>query len=1118
MSGPPPDGTQPAGASRRAFGTRPRSRLVVVASALISALFAAVRLTRHAAERRRTEDALSSSRDQLETILQGVADAITVQDPDGRIVYANDAAARLVGHSTAAELLAAPRTPFVERYEVLDIDGRPIPREQLPGRRALAGELVGETVVRFRLRESGEERWSAVKATPIFDASGKVQFAVNIFSDISERRREDERRRFLTDAGAALASSLDYTETLGRLAHLAVPALADFCVVFALEDGQIRRLQAIHGDPAKQPLLDELRRFSIDRDSGAPIARVLRSGIAELTASVEDTDVRGISGDSDHHAALSALAPRSMITAPLVARGSVFGGISMVMAESGRRYGPDDLTLVEDLARRASVAVDSARLFAEARAAQEQAHQRAEQLSLLAAAARVFAGASPHYPDVLDVIAREVTRTTGDGCIIRLLSEPSRALTPVAVSHPNPEAEKLARSIVVEEAGGAVGRLPREVQEHGVPLLLHAGEGLEGAITPTFLPYVERFGVQSLLVLPLMAQNRVIGVMSVSRERPRPPLTADDARFLDDLAGRAALAIDNALLYAAEARARERAEATAGRITRLQAVTAALAEALTPDQVAEVVVQQGRATLGAHAGGIVLLTPDGAHLEILTAFGYPDNILEQYRRYPVTDPLPAGEAVRSRRPVWLMSRTQIVEQSPRLRPVAEQIDSNAIAALPLIAGPRVIGAMLLSFDREGAISEDDQAFLLALARQCAQALERARLFVAEHDARAEAEAANNAKDEFLSTLSHELRTPLTSMLGWSRLLRSRRLDPSAVAEGLETIERNARQQAGLIEDLLDVSRIITGKLRLDIEPVDLPALLYSAVESARPAAEARRVAVSFSAAAGVTMVEGDSARLRQVFDNLLSNAIKFTPEDGEVEVHLAPEGRDACVTVRDTGAGIAPEFLPHIFERFRQADASSTRVYGGLGLGLSIVKYIVDQHAGSIRVVSEGEGKGATFTVSLPVRGSALDVDVRGMLQHGSEGDGTLLAGVLVLVVEDDADTRNVLTATLAGYGAEVITAGSTPEARNLLARERPDVILSDIAMPGDDGYALIAAVRGMKGETARVPAIAVTAYAGTEHRDRLLAAGFDLYVAKPVEPADLVAAVARLAGRVGHV
>ena len=388
----------------------------------------------------------------------------------------------------------------------------------------------------------------------------------------------------------------------------------------------------------------------------------------------------------------------------------------------------------------------------------------------------------------------------------------------------------------------------------------------------------------------------------------------------------------------------------------------------------------------------------------------------------------------------------------------------------------------------------------------------------------EAEDANRTKDEFLATLSHELRTPLTAILGWARMLSGGQLDGASTARALETIERNARAQSQLIEDILDVSRVITGKLRLDVQPVNLAEVIESSINAVLPAADAKGIRLQRVLDTGANMISGDPARLQQIIWNLLSNAIKFTPRGGRVRVKLERINSHVEITVIDNGQGISPDILPYIFERFRQADSSTTRAHGGLGLGLAIVRHLVEMHGGTVQAESRGEGLGTTFTIMLPlVVMSSLDA------QRASDGERvhptasadvpfdcpSELEGLHLLVVDDEADTRTLLKAVLEKCGASVITAASAGEALAALKETRPDVLISDLGMPGEDGYTLIKKVRALSAEDGgQTPSAALTAYARVEDRMKVLRAGFQIHIPKPVEPAELITIVANLAGR----
>jgi signal transduction histidine kinase/ActR/RegA family two-component response regulator len=402
--------------------------------------------------------------------------------------------------------------------------------------------------------------------------------------------------------------------------------------------------------------------------------------------------------------------------------------------------------------------------------------------------------------------------------------------------------------------------------------------------------------------------------------------------------------------------------------------------------------------------------------------------------------------------------------------------------------------------------------------------ERRQALVREKEARLEAETANRLKDEFLSTLSHELRTPLTAIIGWTKLLIQGEVEPEKQPQALDTILRNAKSQAQLVDDLLDVSRIITGKLRLEFSPCELQPVIEAALESMRPTAEAKAVRLQLLIEPRTGEVLGDPDRLRQIVWNLLSNAVKFTPPGGFILARFQRVDSHVEIVVSDSGVGIKPHFLPHVFERFTQADGSTTRAHGGLGLGLAIVRHLVELHGGTVRAESDGEGKGATFIVSLPLmvarEPQALPADVvpeqLPSLPLAAADQSVPLSGLRVLLVDDEADARELFTLMLERCGAEVKAAASASEALEYVQSASPDVLIADIGMQGVDGYGLIYLVRALsEDEGGNTPALALTAYARLEDRTRALSAGYQAHLAKPVDRAELAATVAMLAGRV---
>jgi signal transduction histidine kinase/CHASE1-domain containing sensor protein/ActR/RegA family two-component response regulator len=434
-------------------------------------------------------------------------------------------------------------------------------------------------------------------------------------------------------------------------------------------------------------------------------------------------------------------------------------------------------------------------------------------------------------------------------------------------------------------------------------------------------------------------------------------------------------------------------------------------------------------------------------------------------------------------------------------------------AVPMAVMGRIIGSIeVQSYEHDVYRPEHATAMSMA-ANLTAVAIENVRLLKLERTAREAAEESNRLKDEFLATVSHELRTPLTAILGWSRLLEGGTLDDSVTQQAVETIWRNAKAQAQIVDDILDVSRIITGNLYLDLHPLEVVPVVENAINVVRPTADAKGIKIERYFDRTPAMISGDANRLQQVVWNLLSNAVKFTENGGRVCVKVSQGAGVVEVGVSDTGQGINSEFLPYVFDRFRQADSTTTRQHGGLGLGLAIARHLVEIHGGTIRAESPGIGKGATFTIRLPLleqEARSPQVDRNQILQAPQ-----LLSGLNVLLVDDDSDTLTLMTTALKKRHANVTAVSSAGEAIQAISRKRPDVLVSDIAMPDEDGYGLIEKIRRLEnGATQQIPAVAITAYAKEEDRERALSAGFQIYLAKPVELTELISVVARAAKR----
>jgi signal transduction histidine kinase len=488
-------------------------------------------------------------------------------------------------------------------------------------------------------------------------------------------------------------------------------------------------------------------------------------------------------------------------------------------------------------------------------------------------------------------------------------------------------------------------------------------------------------------------------------------------------------------------------------------------------------------------------------------------------RLPVDEGLCATAAVKTGLPVFIRSLEDWQHRFWRSASVAADGGYQSSATLPLLVEGAPAGVLTFHFTVPVNFDEEYQALLVSVAQHCAQALDRARLYESTQRARADAERANRIKDEFVSIVSHELRTPLNAILGWTTMLQRGMLAPEKSVRALQSIHDNASRQARLIEELLDFSRVTSGRTSLQIEQVDVRELIRGVVESMVPTAVSRAVDLDLSSVPLVA-VRGDIRRLEQVCFNLIDNALKFTPDGGRVTIDVRIAGGQVEIEVKDTGAGMEPDFLPYVFDRFRQADSTTSRTYGGLGLGLSIAKQLVEAHGGRISASSEGKGTGSTFTVQLPIAGGSVEEAANRSAEPAAvavapRGGGEpvpRLDGLRVLVVDDEPDARDIMAVTLEASGARVRVASSAGAALAILEKDPVDVLLSDIAMPEEDGFALIRKVRAsVLREIASIPAAAVTAFTSAEDRAQALAAGFQMHLAKPFEPAQLVRTVERL-------
>ena len=624
-------------------------------------------------------------------------------------------------------------------------------------------------------------------------------------------------------------------------------------------------------------------------------------------------------------------------------------------------------------------------------------------------------------------------------------------------------------------------------------------------------------GIVSMLAVPLTIAGHASGILVFYHRTPHPfsDIEVQTARALANLA---AAAITSAELYDEQRRSRERAEHANRQAAFLAEASAALAGSLNYEETLRSMARLAVPHI-ADWCAVDIVSEQGEIQRLSVAHADPARIefARTFReRYPENPNSPASVArvVRTGTPFMIANLTDAMlvanARDPEHLRALRDLAIRSVIIVPLIAHGRTFGALTFVTAESGRhYTPDDFRFAQDVAYRAALAVENARAY-------AQVNAANRAKDEFLATLSHELRTPLNAVLGWARMLREGTISPSKMPRAFDVIERNALAQVDLVEDLLDLSRIITGKFRLNVGPVDLGIAIDAAVEAIQPAATAKGITLTMTTDEASGVILGDAARLQQVVWNLLSNAIKFTPRGGRVTVSRHTRDTAVEIDVTDTGEGIAPNVLPYVFDRFRQGDSGTTRAHMGLGLGLAIVRHIVELHGGRVAVTSAGKGEGATFQLSLPIvpADRAVTLPRRVATMSGPPSSVVTLTGVRALVVDDDRDARDLVAEVLRSRGAAVRTVASANECLDAIDREVPDVLLTDIAMPGTDGLDLIRQVRARSSERGgAVPAVALTAYARLEDTERSLSAGFHVHLSKPIDLDELLSTVASLAG-----
>ncbi len=989
--------------------------------------------------------------------------AVFALNPAGQIISWNKGAEQLEGYS-AEEITNRPfSTLFTDEDVILK---RP---EKQMARAASEGQFTTEG---WRRRKDGSRFWASVSLTALRDEAGRLQGFLNITRDITTHRQTREQLEYQLRITGAItnnaAEGLCMMDATGRLTFMN-PAAED--ILGWKHEQLLGRIlhDTVHyrrADGSPYPMHE------------CPMVEVLRSGATVRNR--EDVMLR-----SD-----GTLVPVFCSCAPITVDGEITGAVLAMHDITGRKQ-------IEHKLREQTEVVETVNHIGQLLSA-ELDQQKLVQAVTDAATELTGARFGSFFYNVLDA--------HGASYMLYTLSGVPRE----AFAHfPMPRATDLfgptfrGEGVIRIDDVKQDARYGQNSPYYGMP--------------PGHLP------VTSYLAVPVISRSgEVLGGLffghpeaGVFNERTE--------NIVNGLAAQAAIAMDNARLFDAARRARAQAEAAGTRSAFLAEASAILASSLdyetTLASVARLAVPHIADWCSVH-----ILEREGVILPLAVAHVDPSKVAmaeELQRRYPIDPAETRGvpHVIRTGEPeiyadipdALLANAARDAEQLAIMR----ALGLKSAMTVPMTVQGRTLGAIsFISTESDRRYGAEDLSLAEDLASRAALAIDNARLY-------REAQEANRIKDEFLATLSHELRTPLTAVLGWAKLLGTGQLDAETSSRALETIQRNARAQQQIIEDILDVSRIITGKLRLDVNPVELVPVIEAAMESVRPAADAKAIQLETRLEAQTGFVMGDPSRLQQVVWNLLSNAVKFTPHGGRIQLQLHDVDAHARITITDTGEGIRQEFLPYVFDRFRQADGSTTRMHGGLGLGLAIVRHLVELHGGTVGAESEGVGHGATFTITLPLSApaqeSAPDGETeRQLTTQESELEHLAdLSGLRVLVVDDEADSLEFLSVSLAGCGAEIRAVSSAAEALYVLGQFQPDVLVSDIGMPQEDGYTLMRKVRALGPEHGgAIPAAAVTAYARTEDRMRALLAGFQTHIAKPVEPAELAAVVASLAGR----
>jgi PAS domain S-box-containing protein len=988
--------------------------------------------------------------------------AIFMLDPRGVVATWNIGAQRIKGYR-ADEIVGQHFSRFYPEEDV-----RAGKCEMELERATAEGRFEDEG---WRTRKDGSWFWANVVITVLRDTDENVVGFAKVTRDLTERRAaEDERLRLglaareriraLAELSEALAATLSIDEVARVVAERGSSfARGDACTLHLLDE-KTANLELIAERGCNPTVLEHFRRISRDsRNPIYPVGAGTAPGVWVENAEQYDALLPSVARVQPAGQRVEAF-----WCVPLVAEGRTIGMMAVGFHQP-HRFSDEEREFVGTFARQCAQALARARsVEAERDAAAVADRLRASLATTLRSIGdALIATDSNGRITLMNGVAERLTGWSEPEArgqplvdVFHIVNEHTRAPVPDPVAR-------------VLQTGGIVG-----LSNHTVLL---ARGGHEIPIDDSGAPIRGESGTIDGVVLVFR------DVIERKREEERRAFLAD-----------ASTALTESLEY----------EQTLARVVRLAVPRLADWCALDLVDPAESIPKR-----------LIVAHVDPAKVELAKEFHakYPpkpeattglSNVLRTGRPelYPkITDELLIAGAI----------------DSEHLR-MMRKLDLRSVMLVPVVSRQRVLGAMSFVFAESGrTYTEADLSFAEELAQRCANAIENAGLYRSEQEARRAADVANGAKDQFLAMVSHELRTPLNAIMGWAKMLTSYDADEQRQKSALQTIERNAVAMAQLIEDLLDMSRVISGTLRIEVQPVALSRVIETALESIRPAAIAKKLDLVPMIDANVPALMGDPARLQQVVWNLLSNAVKFTPPGGRVEVMLRNVHSQVEISVKDTGKGIAPAFIPSVFEPFRQEDGVPSRSRGGLGLGLAISRQLVELHGGQIACESEGEGLGSTFTVTLPTAASLLPKDRTDRLSRQFTDAKSFerpdhIRGLRVLVVDDDDDARDLVAAVLEDCGCRVTTATNVADAMTVFTDDPPAVLLSDIGMPHEDGYDLIRKVRSLPRESGGdVPAAALTAYARAEDRQKILNAGYSIHVPKPIEPAELVAVVATL-------